>query len=108
MSLNREPIYAALWAKIKDVPGIVVASRRLAHWADVPKADQPAIYQSQTGETSFPERGLPTVWRLSVNIYVYVVADDDPYASPAPALNAILDALEAIICLLYTSPSPRD
>ena len=97
MSLIREPIYAALWNKVKATPGIVTASRRLQHWADVPKVSQPALYQAQAGEMAMLEHGLPTKWHLSVNLYIYVTAEEDPYASPAPALNAILDAIEAAV-----------
>jgi len=97
MNITREPIYLALWNKVKVIPGFNTVSRRLEHWADVPKSEQPALFQSQAGEIAMPARGIPTKWNLSVNLYVYVVADDDPYSSPAPALNALLDAIEAAL-----------
>ena len=97
MSLAREPIYGALWNLLKALPGFNTRSRRLAHWADVPKSEQPALFQAQAGEVAIPQRGLPAKWHLSVNLYIYVVADDDPYSSPAPALNALLDSVEAAL-----------
>jgi len=98
MSLTREAIYGALWDLLKALPGFKTKSRRLAHWADVPKSEQPALFMAQAGEVAMPRRGLPAKWHLSVNLYIYVVADDDPYSSPAPALNALLDAVEAALC----------
>jgi hypothetical protein len=95
--MNREPIYAALWGKLQDLPGIVTSSRRLKHWSDVSKDEQPAIFQAQAGELAVQRRGLPTKWTLSVTVYVYVNAGADPDESPAPALNDLLDALEAAL-----------
>ena len=102
MSIVREPIYGALWDKVKGIAGFNTVSRRLAHWADVPKGEQPALYQAQAGEVAMPERGIPTRWSLAVNLYVYVVADDDPYSSPAPALNVLLDAVEVALAPDFT------
>jgi hypothetical protein len=102
MSLTREPIYLALWNKVRVIPGFNTVSRRLAHWADVPKSQQPALYQAQAGEMAMLEHGIPTRWHLSVNLYLYVVADEDPYASPAPMLNALLDAVEAAVAPDYS------
>lgn len=97
MNITREPIYSALWAKVASIPGFVITSRRLAHWADIPKSEQPALFMAQAGEIANPERGLPTKWTLSVNFYIYVTADNDPYSSPAPMLNVLLDAVESAL-----------
>ena len=97
MSITREPIYLALWNKVKDISGFETTSRRLRHWADTPKSEQPALYQAQAGEEAIPQRGLPAKWHLSVNFYIYVQADDNPDDSPAPALNSLLDAIEAAL-----------
>jgi hypothetical protein len=102
MSITREPIYGALWDKVKGIVGFNTVSRRLVHWADVPKGEQPALFQAQAGEVAMPARGIPTKWNLRVNFYVYVVANDDPYASPAPALNALLDAIEVALAPDFT------
>lgn len=93
MSLSREPIYAALFARLQAVPGLVTVSRRLKHWHDVPPADQPSLYQSQQGESTTTTSGQPTIWRLSVDLYLYARAPDGDTSS-APILNPLLDAIE--------------
>lgn len=93
--MTREPIYAAIFAKISSLTGIKTASRFLKHWSDVPVADQPAVFQSQTGEEPKQQRGLPAVWTLNVNIYVYVNTGGDTTRTPSTVLNGIIDQIEA-------------
>ncbi len=95
--INREPIYAALFAKFAAIPGIKTRSRRLKHWTDVPPSNQPALFQTQITETADKRPGIPTKWTLRAEIYVYVNAGKDPHAIPATAINAVLDAVEAAL-----------
>lgn len=92
--MNREPIYAALFAKVSNLPGIVTSSRKLKHWNDVNPADQPALFQTQNGENAIIKTGLPTKWSMDVDLYVYCHAGNDPDATPSTDLNVILDAIE--------------
>ena len=91
--MNREAIYAALFAKLGNLPGIVTASRRLRHWDDVPQAEQPALFMAQRYESASGEPGLNRVWVLSVDVYLYArTGGNDP---PSTVLNPLIDAVEA-------------
>lgn len=94
--ISREPIYSALFVLLQGIAGVNTVSRRLKHWADVGPAEQPAIFQIQKGESPIQKRLLPTVWKLDVDIYLYVNSGDDPTASATELLNPILDAIEEL------------
>jgi hypothetical protein len=98
--IAREPIYAALFARLAAAGGFVTAARRLRHWSEVTPAEQPALFMRQKTETAaVPTLGAPTVWTLAVEIYVYAHASD-PYAAPAIVLNPLVDAVEAAMAPL--------
>src|SRR5689334_4528663 len=95
--IAREPIYAALFARVAAAAPFVTVARRLRHWSDVAPAEQPALFMRQKTETAAgPERGTPTVWAMAVELYIYVHADD-PYVAPATVLNPLVDAVEAAL-----------
>lgn len=89
----REPIYAALFARIESAAPFATASRRLRHWSDVQAAEQPALFLTQKSETATGQRGLPTKWLLAADIYLYCQAPDEVTA-PALVLNPLIDAIE--------------
>lgn len=95
--MNREAIYSALFARLASVPGLRTSSRILKHWDDVPAEQQPALYLSQAREQASTTTGQPTVWRLSVDVYVYVRTSGGQV--PGAALNPILDGIEAALSL---------
>jgi hypothetical protein len=95
--MTRELIYSTLFDLWKSIPGIITYSRRLVHWSDVVPESQPALYQIQKGERAIVTRGVPTKWELSVDIYVYTNVGNDINATPAIALNPILDGIEAVL-----------
>ena len=97
MTALREPIYAALFARLTAIPGVATASRRLRHWADVPPAEQPALYQVQKGETVTERRGLPPRRVLAVELFLYAHSGGDPAVAPAQILNPLIDAIEAVL-----------
>jgi hypothetical protein len=98
--IAREPIYAALFARIATAAPFVTAARRLRHWSDVAPAEQPALFMQQKEEAAAgAERGTPTVWRLAVELYLYAHASD-PYVAPATVLNPLVDAVEAALAPL--------
>ncbi len=88
--MNREPIYAALFAALASAAPFVTASRRLRHWSDVGPAEQPALFVAQR------RKGLPPKWTLALEVFIYVHAPDD-VTPPASALNPLLDAVEAVL-----------
>ena len=95
--INREPIYAALFGLVEVAADFTVVDRRLRHWSDVAPAEQPALFMAQKSElASIPKLGAPTVWTLSVDLYVYVHSSD-PYLAPAMVLNPLIDAVEAAL-----------
>lgn len=94
--INREPIYAALFARLAASAGYVTTSRRLKHWNDVSYTEQPALFMAQRGEVATTTgRGLTTEWTLNVDVYVYVRTDGGQ--PPGPLLNQLLDAIEAAL-----------
>jgi len=98
--IAREPIYAALFARVATATPFVTAARRLRHWSDVAPAEQPALFMRQKEEEAAgAERGTPAVWRLAVELYVYAHASD-PYVAPATVLNPLVDAIEAALAPL--------
>ena len=98
--IAREPIYAALFARVASAAPFVTAARRLRHWSDVAPAEQPALFMRQKEEEAAgSERGTPTVWKLAVELYVYAHTSD-PYVAPAAVLNPLVDAVEAALAPL--------
>lgn len=93
--MNREPIYAALFALLASSAGYVTTSRRLLHWNDVPREQQPSLFMAQRNETAVTERGNPTQWTLSVDVYIY--ARTDGGLAPGPIINPLIDAIEAAL-----------
>ena len=94
--MTREPIYAALFARLASAAPFVTASRRLRHWDEVGPTEQPALFQVQKRETAKEAEGSPTVWRAEVDLYLYCQAPDDETA-PAIVLNPLVDAIEAAL-----------
>lgn len=90
--MNREPIYAALFALASDSTTWKTASRRLRHWNDVQPEERPALFMAQRRELAQTRTGEPTIWTLEVDLYVYVGTGEQ---APGPILNEKLDAIEA-------------
>jgi hypothetical protein len=95
--ITREDIYAGLFDHLKAIPGLVVSSRILRHWADVPPEQQPALFQAQVREQPHTITGEDCKWMLDVDVYVYVRTDGD--VVPGSVLNPLLDAIEAAMPL---------
>lgn len=92
--MNREPIYAAIFALVASTPGFVTTGRKLLHWNDVQPHQQPALFQAQKRETATQSTGRPTVWGGAVDLYVY--ANTAGAVSPGTVLNPLLDAIDAL------------
>jgi hypothetical protein len=97
--MNRELVYAALYAKLAASAGFVTTSRKLRHWSDVAAEEQPALFVIQTNEPVQQQRGMPPKWTLRVNAYIYVntQAQSDTEVVPSQLLNPLLDAVEAVL-----------
>jgi len=94
--MQREPIYAALFALVSSVAGVKCASRRLKSFADIGQGDQPALFQEQKTEQSQATTNLPSKWTLSVDLLLFVsTGANDPGVIPSSVLNPLLDAVTA-------------
>lgn len=96
---SRETIYAALFSRIsalKTAGTIVTASRRWKGFADVAQEMMPAIYQIQIREAVTAQKSIPSLTKMSVELYIYCWQQDEtaPYSS---TLNPILDAIDATL-----------
>jgi hypothetical protein len=101
--INRETIYAALWALGAGTARFASANRRLRHWSDVSPAEQPALFMSEKGSHAVTKKlGAPIAWTLYAEFYIYAHSSD-PYLAPGTILNPLLDALEAAL-----APSPTN
>ncbi len=77
--------------------GIVTASRSLLHWNDVSPALMPALYMVQKDEDPKRVKGLPYIWTLNVDVYLYINSPNDPDFIPAQLLNPLLDQIESLL-----------
>lgn len=95
-SIQLEPICAALFVLLQSVTGFRTTGRTLKHWSDVTAEMQPAGYQIQKSISVQQVRGLPPVWRLTADWYLYVRGsqDDNP---PSVQLNNLLSQILAIV-----------
>lgn len=101
MTIERETIYAALWALASSAAPFASANRRLRHWSDVSPVEQPALFMSEKGgEGRVKALGAPILWTLRADFYIYAHSAD-PRVSPAQILNPLIDALDAAL-----APSP--
>ncbi|MGH7052550.1 MAG: hypothetical protein ACREFA_01835 [Stellaceae bacterium] len=97
MTIERETIYAALWALASSAARFASANRRLRHWSDVSPAEQPALFMSEKGgEGRIKALGAPVVWTLRADFHIYAHSTN-PHISPAQILNPLIDALEAAL-----------
>ena len=101
--ITREPIYAALFARVASAAQFVTTGRRLRHWSGMAPAEQPALFMTQKSEVAAVKTlGAPTVWTLLVEFYLYAHSSD-PYLSPATVLNPLVDAVEAALAPAATT-----
>lgn len=102
---TREPIYAALFAKVSGATwaaqslttatAFVTKSRKLRHWVDVQKEEMPALFQTQRTEPVTRESNRPPRWKMNVELFIYVatIAQQDADIIPSQQQNPIMDAI---------------
>jgi hypothetical protein len=92
--ITREPIYAALFARVAGAADFVTMGRRLRHWSGMAPAEQPALFMRQKEEVAkVPTLGAPTVWTLIVELHLYAHSSNR-YVAPATVLNPLIDGVE--------------
>jgi hypothetical protein len=72
---------------------VKTSSRILKHWNDTPAIEQPALFQTQTGEIITQQKGLPQKTELTVKFHIYVTSADKNIP-PTTLLNPILDVID--------------
>ena len=90
--ITRDPIYQALFDRIKLTTGLVTSDRVLRHWNDVKHPDQPALFLVSGTESAQASLGRPTRWNLAAKAYLYVRTERGTV--PATVLNTLIDAIE--------------
>lgn len=97
---SREAIFAALFAQLETLPGLVTCSRRLKNAQEIQPEGFPAAFQIQDAQALAYKGTLPTnnTWKVSWLIYTY---STDPTVAPSTALNNLVDAATEIL-----APSP--
>ena len=91
MPLVRESIYAALFDRLKAIPGLKLTSRRVRSISDVPANQFPALFVAQTFQRPLYEAGRQTQWELGADVYIY--AFDRAGQNPGAIMNPLMDAL---------------
>lgn len=102
----RETVYSRIFAfwqalTIGGNPAFMTATRRADHWDKVSSEESPALLQRQRGESATYRKGLPTLWRLEMDLLVYVRtnAQQDTGVIPSQILNPLLDAITAAVAI---------
>lgn len=98
--MTREPIYQAIFQFFAALtaggsPLFKTATRKAQLWDGVAPEDQPALLQLQRRETAQYRKGLPTIWRCEITLYLYVHTGtaDDPVIVPSQLINPLVDAI---------------
>lgn len=102
--MNREAIFAALFALVSANASYRTTSRKLKLWSDVAPADQPALFMTQGKETADALYKQPTKWTLHASLYVYT-HQNSLDTLPSTALNNLIDAIEMA---LYQGPASTE
>lgn len=103
LSVSRETVLSALFAKLSETvftspvsgqSAFVSVSRRLRHWADVPRDQRPAMFMTCHGESpTYRAENTPLYSKMSVKIFVYTDSADK-LSVPDTDISVILDSLD--------------
>lgn len=92
--MTREPIIAALFAKLSSLSGFNTTLRTFLHYSDVAPADQPALILVQRRESVSGVPGLNRVHEMSCDALIYANTRGDNSIVPASIINGLVDAVE--------------
>lgn len=96
--MNREAIYAALFATVSPLQGagLTVVSRRMEMVDEMQTSRMPALFQRQLGQVVTKTPALPPKFEFGAEWAIYVHQPDR--AQPmTPQLNALVDAASAAL-----------
>lgn len=98
---SRRVIYAALFRRLEQIPGVVTVARKLRPFNKVGASEQPAVFLTRRHETLSPAAGtakqLPALRRYECDVHVYVHAASCASGAVDDAMSDLLDALEAAL-----------
>ena len=99
MLSSRETIYAALFAQFSGLSAIKTATRRLREYQQMLPEQTPALFQLQRKEHAQKTTGRPTIWRLHLELYIWIAVGGtiDSTTVPSQVINPITDAIEAAL-----------
>lgn len=96
--ISREPIMAALFAKLQTVQGFATSSRRLLALEDIQNADLPALYLTQrTEKVETKPPGMNPVSVFTCDVHLYITTGADRTVAPDTILNPLVDAIAAVL-----------
>lgn len=100
--MNRESIYAGLFAILRDAYAWQTVSRRIQNLQDVQPEAFPAAFQMQGNQKLTYQGDTPTVgeWQAQWLLYAY---SSDPNVAPSTQLNNMVDA---VLAALAPTPGP--
>lgn len=93
---TREQVFAALFAKLQSVPGLLTVSRRLQAVQDMQPENLPAGFQMQGKQAVAYKGSVPAASDMSATWALYGYSDD-PTVAPSTVLNNLVDAACAAI-----------
>ena len=94
MSVDRELLFSTLFDRLNSIPDFAYKSRLFKTYDDLPIDSQPALIMCKGQEEIIATKGLPPIWKLDGNIYVYCRNDFDTSVSPSIQLNNLLQKIE--------------
>jgi hypothetical protein len=96
-AITREQIAVAFFQLIAGAADFAATSRRFVHWDQVNETQMPFLTMLKTGEVRGRQsEGLPTL-TINAHVFVYLCAGMDPEDVPDTAMNALLDAIDAVV-----------
>lgn len=98
MSVTREQVFLALFARMQTVPGFVSYSRRMTFPQQIPPGDMPALMQWEQpemarGATSLPDKRIWEAW------IVLAFKNGDPNVAGATIVNPMIDAVQDALAI---------
>lgn len=97
MSISREPIMTALWAKLSTISGLQLASRRLVPLETVKPVNMPALFLHQNREEVQQTTRRTPIYLIRCEVWIYLSNGNDPNAIPASLINTWIDKVDAAL-----------
>lgn len=104
---SRAEVYAALFTRLKSVPGLKTCERRLRSWDQVDPGEQPALFMALGQQMLTQQRGLPPHWTLEANVWLYARRDATEHSTDReedPGADVLCDLIDAIGAKLSRQP----